>query len=97
MPRHKNPVYARTLAEAKAARPQGRPSSTPPYQFYITFKSSDGLGTLLHRPVRAILSGTELAHMVSAIPVETVAGDPENEKAVIRVIQLLRGAEFNER
>lgn len=95
MPRHKNPVYAKTLAEAKAMRPYGRPSRISPWRFYLTFETSEGLGTLLNREIRAVISGTELAAMVSAIPVSAVAGNPEDEKAVIRVIQLLRSKEFS--
>lgn len=94
MGRHKNSVYAKTLAEVRAARPPGRPSRASSWQFYLTFGSSDGLGTLLHREIHAVISGAELAALVGAIPGSTM-DDDEDLKAVIRVRNLLLGKEFS--
>jgi hypothetical protein len=96
MARPKNPVYARKLVQARAARPHGRPSSTLPWQFYLTFETSDGLSTLHHREIRAIIEGSELASQIEAIPASAYR-DTEDFKAAMRVIELLRSKEFNEK
>jgi len=95
MGRYKNLVYARKLAEARAARPRGRPSSVLPWNFYLTFEESDGLGTLMNREIHAVISGREMAMMIGAIPAFTFRDD-EDLKAVMRVTELLHGTEFND-
>ena len=96
MGRHRNTVYAKTLAQVKAARLPGRPSRKPPWQFYLTFERSYGLGTLLNREISTVISGREAASIISAIPREAVR-DEDDYKAVLRVMDLLQGPDFNRR
>ena len=91
MARRKNPVYARILRDAHAGRVN---YPRDPWKFFLTFEEGSGLSVLQGHEIKAVVNGKELARMVGAIPASTM--DDEDYKAVLRVMDLLRGGEFNE-
>jgi hypothetical protein len=87
--RRKRSVYARTLAQSQAFDPKFAGSTSPEYSYQLTFEKAHGIAGLEGREVAVIMTGSELASAIGAIPALSIE-DPEDIKALRRIQTLLR-------
>jgi hypothetical protein len=90
--RNKNPVRLSGLLRARATWRKARPQiGDRPGVFVLEFGSATGPAVLNDgRELRAVLTPAELASVLDAIPLLTLARDGDDTRAFKRVTALLR-------